>query len=321
MNTKELVPQISIIMPAYNAASFISKAIESVQTQTFADWELLIINDGSVDDTLQVAQKFAQQDRRIRVISQENQGVSAARNAGLGAAKGTYIAFIDSDDYYEPIFLEKLHARITQTGCDLVYCGTLHEKENKIQGAPYPEMNLLMCYASGLIDYIGLYATMIKRAYLEKHNIRFTVGCIVGEDQEFLMLCGISASVKAVPEVLYHYCWNPDSVMSHMTPAKVHDDLASRQRSTALVQKLYYGPEKKKIIRFLKSWEDRIVIIFTNLVIQRIKKGDIDGAYEEVMAYGHIPMCLRSLNIRHIKRSIILNTHNKALWQMFFGKK
>lgn len=314
-------PQVSIIMPAYNAAAFISKAVDSVKNQTFADWELLIVNDGSVDNTLQLAQDFASEDQRIRVISQQNQGVSAARNAGLDQAKGVYIAFIDSDDYYELTFLEKLHGRVTQTNCDLAYCGTLHEKENKIQGAPYPEMNLLMCYASGQIDYIGLYATMTKHSFLNEHGIRFTVGCTVGEDQEFLMHCGIYADVKSVPEVLYHYCWNEDSVMSSMTPAKVHVDLESRQRSTRLVQKLYNGENKRQIIRFLKSWEDRIVVIFTNIVIQRIKKGDIDGAYDEVKAFGHIPMCLRSLNVRHIKRSFILNTGSKELWLKFFKKK
>lgn len=313
-------PAISIIMPAYNAQTFIATAINSVQRQTMADWELLIINDGSTDDTLGAIQAYAA-DTRIKVISQNNQGVSAARNRGLEEAKGDYIAFIDSDDYYEPTYLEKLYNRITQTECDLVYCGTLHEKESKIQGAPYPEINLLMCYASGLIDYIGLYATMTRRLFLEEHKIRFTVGCTVGEDQEFLMHCGIFAKVKSVPEVLYHYCWNPQSVMSKMTPAKVHVDLQSRQRSTRLVQQLYHGPNKRKIIHFLKSWEDRIVIIFTNIVIQRIKKGDMAGAYDEVIQYGRIPACWRQFNLRHIKRSMILNSHNTKLWLLFFGKK
>ena len=103
------------------------------------------------------------------------------------------------------------------------------------------------------------------------------------------MHCGIYARVKSVPEVLYHYCWNQESVMSTMTPQKVHIDLASRQRSTALVEREYDGPHKKKIVQFLQSWEDRIVIIFTNLVVQRIKRA-ICGAVQEVHEFGAIPI-------------------------------
>jgi len=312
---------ISVIMPAYNMAQYIARAIDSVQAQTHENWELLIIDDGSTDTTVAVAQGYAQNDARIRIICQENQGVAAARNTGLDHAAGDYIAFIDSDDYYEPTILEKLAARMAQGNCDLVYCGTLHEKENKIQGAPYPEMNLLECYASGLVDYIGLYSTLTKKSFLAEHGIRFTAGCSVGEDQEFLMHCGIYARVKSVPEVLYHYCWNQESVMSTMTPQKVHIDLASRQRSTALVEREYHGLHKKKIVQFLQSWEDRIVIIFTNLVVQRIKRGDLAGAVQEVHEFGAIPYCLRSRNFKHLKRALILNSGSQKLWLFFWGKK
>lgn len=314
-------PLISVIMPAYNADKYIARAIDSVLGQTYAQWELLVVNDGSTDTTPQIAQDYAEKDPRIQVINQSNQGVSAARNKGLDHAQGTFIAFIDSDDYYDLTFLEKLLARMIETDCDLVYAGALHEKENKIQGAPYPEMNLLECYARSLVEYIAFYATLIKRDFLEKHQIRFTVGCSVGEDQEFLMHCGIYAQVKSVPEVLYHYFWNPDSVINTLTPQKVHVDLASRQRSTQLVNNLYQGPHKSMIIRFLQSWEDRIVIIFTNLVIQKIKKAQLEDAYVEVSQFGHIPYCWRSRNLKHLKRAFILNTHKRSLWRFFWPQK
>jgi glycosyltransferase involved in cell wall biosynthesis len=95
-------PAVSVIMPAYNAANFISQTIESVLKQTFTDFELLIIDDGSTDTTLEIANQYALSDRRIKVLSQVNHGVSATRNHGVQLAKGNLIAFLDADDLWFP---------------------------------------------------------------------------------------------------------------------------------------------------------------------------------------------------------------------------
>jgi teichuronic acid biosynthesis glycosyltransferase TuaG len=98
---------VSIIMPAYNAELYIAQAIDSVVNQTYKKWELLVIDDGSTDATAAIAQRYANEDSRIYVISQANQGLGAARNTGLRQASGTWIAFLDSDDLWEPAKLEK----------------------------------------------------------------------------------------------------------------------------------------------------------------------------------------------------------------------
>jgi glycosyltransferase involved in cell wall biosynthesis len=102
-------PSVSVIMPAYNAARFINQTIESVLNQTFTDFELLIIDDGSIDNTLEIANQYALGDRRIQVFSHANQGVSATRNRGVNLAKGNLIAFLDADDLWSP---DKLAAHI-----------------------------------------------------------------------------------------------------------------------------------------------------------------------------------------------------------------
>jgi glycosyltransferase involved in cell wall biosynthesis len=99
------VPQVSVVMPAFNAAKTIGIAIQSVLDQTFTNWELLIINDGSTDGTLEIVAQF--NDPRIYTITQVNQGVATARNAGLNQARGRYIAFLDSDDLWSPQKLQK----------------------------------------------------------------------------------------------------------------------------------------------------------------------------------------------------------------------
>jgi teichuronic acid biosynthesis glycosyltransferase TuaG len=97
---------ISVIIPAYNAASTIQDTVNSVLAQTCGDWELLVVNDGSTDDTVRVTRAAARKDRRVTVISRENQGVSAARNAALREAAGRFVAFLDADDAWMPRKLE-----------------------------------------------------------------------------------------------------------------------------------------------------------------------------------------------------------------------
>lgn len=105
MNT----PLISIVTPAFNAASFIGSAIESVQNQSYSNWEMLIVDDGSSDDTAGVVLHYSSQDARIKLISQKNAGPAMARQAALDAAQGSFIAFLDSDDYWLP---EKLSLQL-----------------------------------------------------------------------------------------------------------------------------------------------------------------------------------------------------------------
>jgi glycosyltransferase involved in cell wall biosynthesis len=98
---------VSIVMPAFNVASYIGAAIGSVVAQTFPDWELLIVNDGSTDDTAVAAQQWAESDRRIRIFHQPNRGISSARNRALAHATGEILAILDSDDLWEPRYLEE----------------------------------------------------------------------------------------------------------------------------------------------------------------------------------------------------------------------
>ena len=116
-------PLVSVIMPAYNAAPFIGEAMASVIAQTVTDWELLVIDDGSRDDSLQIVQNIAATDPRIHVLQNDvNMGVARARNRGLDLFRGKYVALLDSDDYWDPRFLECSLARAEETLADIVYC-------------------------------------------------------------------------------------------------------------------------------------------------------------------------------------------------------
>ncbi len=115
-------PVVSIIMPCFNAVSQLPMSVNSVLSQTFKDWELIIVDDGSSDGTL--VWLSAQKDSRIRVYSQENRGVSSARNMGIRVVRGEYVAFLDADDTWEPMFIDVLYSALrAQPDAVLVYCG------------------------------------------------------------------------------------------------------------------------------------------------------------------------------------------------------
>lgn len=130
-------PKISIIIPVYNVEKYIKRCLESILAQTFKDYEVILVDDGSTDKSSEICNEYALKDSRIKVIHQKNSGASAARNAGLKIAGGEYIGFIDSDDYIAKDMYETLYKLITKYNTDIAICGLLHEYKNYTVD-PYP---------------------------------------------------------------------------------------------------------------------------------------------------------------------------------------
>lgn len=130
------MPDVSVIIPCYNHAHYLPYAVNSVLAQTFAGWEAIIVDDGSTDDTRETAASFA--DPRVRYIYQENRGLAAARNAGIRASSGKYLAFLDADDEWEPAFIERCKGRLDQEDAP----GFVHTRNYFIdpQGARLPQI-------------------------------------------------------------------------------------------------------------------------------------------------------------------------------------
>jgi len=122
MKEPETKGLISIIIPMYNSQLYLAEALDSVLSQTFENWEALLIDDGSTDDTSKIAAEYAKKDARFKYIRKENQGTLWARKIGLENSKGEFIANLDSDDAYKPQFLEKMLAKIKETNSDFVWC-------------------------------------------------------------------------------------------------------------------------------------------------------------------------------------------------------
>lgn len=119
-------PLLSVVVPTYNGEDFLAECLDSILGQTFADFELICVDDGSTDGAPALLDEYASKDGRMRVLRQENQGVSAARNTGMSAARGTYLLFFDDDDWLEPTAFEKTVGQLEQDGADVCVCGGRH---------------------------------------------------------------------------------------------------------------------------------------------------------------------------------------------------
>lgn len=133
------LPEISVLMPAYNAERYIEAAIRSLEEQTVENWELIVVDDCSTDGTAQLLRRLAAEDPRIRpIFSAENRGAAASRNLALEQCRGSYVALLDADDLWRPRKLERQLALAEKTGADIVYCSyALIDEAGEKNGAPF----------------------------------------------------------------------------------------------------------------------------------------------------------------------------------------
>lgn len=219
-----LNPTISIVMPCFNAVAHLPQSFASVFAQSFTDWELIAVDDGSVDGTL--AWLHAQRDPRVRVLHQSNQGVSAARNAGLALAQGRYVAFLDADDTWAPDFLNKLYlALASRPVAVLAYCGWQNLGLPGGRGQPYvppdhetPEKEVALFTECRW----PIHAALVRRDALQKAG-GFDRQLKNAEDFLLWLEVATPAPILRVPEVLafYHFHGGPQA-SSHRARAALH---------------------------------------------------------------------------------------------------
>ena len=149
--------ELSIIVPVYNAETFLYQCIDSILNQTFQNFELILVNDGSTDGTEKLCADFAKKDERVIVINQRNQGIGEARNTGLRRASGTYIGFVDSDDNIHPFMYEYMLEVAVKKGADIVMCNV--HRSNNYEQEEINTSNIKMVQVSKDEMYTGLFST------------------------------------------------------------------------------------------------------------------------------------------------------------------
>lgn len=206
---------ISIIMPAYNVEFFIAESIISVQKQTYEDWELIIINDGSTDNTVKTVEVFLI-DQRIKLINRTNAGVSTSRNIGIDMAQGEYITFLDSDDLWDHKFLAQLYQCIISKQCGVVYSGYEEFYEDgttRTNKVPLIEGNIFNCafIGKGFLFPFHIGSILIEKKLVDLYKIRFTKKRSYAEDHEFILKLLCITNVFGVDKILMHYRYRAGS--------------------------------------------------------------------------------------------------------------
>lgn len=226
------MPRFSIIIPVYNVQQYLPHCLDSVLAQTCPDWEAVCVNDGSTDGSLAILNEYASKDKRFRIIDQPNGGLSAARNAGIRAAKGEYVFFLDSDDWIVPDALEHLSRNVH--GQDML-CFAGRKFIEAEQAYHQPDVLPEATYFSGMAYYnanalvprdfpfVCAVLRIYRRAFLIKNQLGFQEG-IYHEDNLFTpMACYHAAEVSVIPDCLYIYRIRPQSIMTTDTPKRKED--------------------------------------------------------------------------------------------------
>ena len=203
-------PLISIIIPFFNAENYLGRCIQSVLSQSFCDYELILVDDGSADASSNICYHYAKRDSRIHVIHQPNSGVSAARNHGIEVAKGEYISFIDADDWIESNMYELLYDKAHAKDADYVYCDYYQEKDDSciVQKTAVCIPNDYKSTIQNLIGtwFVSACMTIIRRVIISQNNIRFNTRLAYNEDFNFIAKCLVYAKrISKVNKPLYHY--------------------------------------------------------------------------------------------------------------------
>jgi glycosyltransferase involved in cell wall biosynthesis len=213
---KQVVPGlVSVIVPSYNAAKFLTTTIQSVISQTYTDWELILVDDGSTDTTCKLLESFLS-DTRIQYLPQKNSGVSSARNAGLALARGQWIAFLDADDFWLAENLSKKIQALTDPSIDYVFSNMYHGDVNLTitkkapPGSDQDILKHLLLWDREVIPTVCS-NVVFKRICFES-GLQFDESFSTAADQDFAFYLASSFRGKLLPECLYIYRILPDSM-------------------------------------------------------------------------------------------------------------
>lgn len=224
--------KVSIIVPVYNVEKYIDRCLNSLVNQTLKDIEILIINDGSPDNSIKICEKYALKDNRIKIYNKENEGLGLTRNYGIERAIGEYISFVDSDDYVSLDMCEKLYKSAKKYNADIVYGGIYYDNNNKITQKKYVEKDKVWTgegeVKSLLLDFIAtepqekndtimevsVWKALFKKEIFDINNIRFVserefISEDVIFDIDFFLK---SEKIVAIPDCVYYYVVNPNSL-------------------------------------------------------------------------------------------------------------
>lgn len=228
----EIDPKISVIVPVYNTEKYISRCLDSLLCQNFDEkYEIIIIDDGSTDNSPDLAAEYAMSFKNVKLYSQENGGLSAARNTGLEHARGKYIAFVDSDDYVDINYLSEMYEAAESSEADIVCCNFRCVDENgdpsgidgilKHRPGVFEAKKMLSSLLLDVTVRSFAWNKLYRRDLFIRNNIKFPVGKLYEDLRTTPRLFSRAKKIAAVSGVLYNYVQRKNSITGNMTVEKV----------------------------------------------------------------------------------------------------
>lgn len=253
---------ISVIIPVYNVECYLDECIQSVVDQTYSDWECIIVDDGSTDESGDICDEWVKKDKRIRVVHQENRGVSPARNRGIEETRGESLVFVDSDD---SIGVEHLWQLVNAEDADLVVSGIRQISKDGQTDEMKPKTNKnFVLNKDSLIDFVDLndkfllygpVAKLYKTSILKEHAIRFPVGCNYGEDLQFnLQYLEQVKTITQVDDVSYFYRRGTETLSTKARPNQFSQDYEQWQMLRAFYEKRDLWSRPSKELLYKRLW-------------------------------------------------------------------
>ncbi len=207
-------PLISVIVPVYQVEAWLSRCVDSLLTQTWGNLEIILVDDGSRDGCPAICDAYAKRDSRVCVIHQENRGLSGARNAGIDAAKGEYIAFVDSDDYVAPDFIGALYELIQKSGCAISQCRFARVRGEALEGAANDAYRMFRgeCLMEQLYGaeedatyFVVAWNKLYRRELFTETGIRYPLGRIHEDEATTYRLFHAARKLAFLDRALYGY--------------------------------------------------------------------------------------------------------------------
>lgn len=287
--------KVSIIVPCYKVEKYLHTCIESVLNQSYADWELILVDDGSPDRSGEICDEFSKIDNRICVIHKQNGGLSDARNAGLNVMTGDYVTFLDSDDFWHHDYLKVLMTFILSRGAEIAQCNFVRGIETH-----YPQINIqatVLQYDNHTI-FTKQAAKIIMCGKIYKaslfDNIRMPVGKIHEDDWTTWKLYYKAKTIVVTSQPLYYYTENPNSIMGRN---KNKPDFtywgAYNERINFFIATGEIDLEHTSRMQFCKS----LTLLYGNKMLTAEERGKVKALFEEsweIIKYSNIvPVMLK----------------------------
>jgi len=302
-------PFISIIVPMYNVEDYIEECVDSLRRQTLKNIEIILVDDGSPDRSGEIARKYCSMDARVKVIHKKNGGLSSARNAGLQAATGDYVGFVDGDDFVLPAMFENMYAAAKKDDLDIVMCG--YHKHSDTEDAyfppPLPTDRLLLswdikrelkkAHETRFIWYV--WRNLYRRDLLKKNQLYFFEDIRFAEDSPFNLYAFYAAKrVRAIDDGYYMYRCNPDSLTEVPFKPYMDESLKRQYRAKRRFYETFQLLDECADDLETYTCKHQIPMLLANACAEPKPSKQVRRHIKDILSYRMVQSCVKATSLR-----------------------